>query len=104
MKRWSSLLAMSGLFLLGCVEGAKLVQETDSGGIVVYPYKGELGPATSPFRPDAIQLIERRCRKGYQILREGETKGRNRVIESAGGIPEVVAERRWGIQFSCKEP
>ncbi len=104
MKSWSSLIAMAGLLFLGCVEGAKLVSETDSGGIVVYPYKSELGPATSPFRPEAIRLIEQRCRKGYHILREGETKGRNRVIESAGGIPEVVAERRWGIQFTCKEP
>ena len=34
----------------------------------------------------------------YQVLKEGETKGGQRVIEGMGGT-EVVTEDWWGIRF-----
>lgn len=101
-KRWSrALLAATVLVCAGCGEGVKLVQETDSGGIVTYPYKGDNGYMFSPLRKEAIQVIEQRCRGSYRIVREGEAKGRSRVIENAAGS-EVITERRWGLQFRCK--
>jgi hypothetical protein len=39
---------------------------------------------------------------GYAIIREGEAKGRARVVGGIEGGQEVVRERRWGIEFRCK--
>lgn len=86
----------------GCAEGAKLVQETESGGVVTYPYKGESGYLVSRLRDDAFRIIEQRCGKQYTIVREGEAKGRRRVSGVIEGTEEVITERRWGLQFRCK--
>mgnify|MGYP003694391281 CR=1 FL=1 len=40
MKIWSSLAVLFVIALAGCAEGAKLVQEREDGGVVVYPFKG----------------------------------------------------------------
>lgn len=103
MKSWSrvGLLALS-LVIGGCTEGAKFLQETEKGGVVVYPYKGEQGSLLSSFRQDALQLMVKKCGGPYSIIREGETKGRTRVAGSVEGAQEIVRERRWGIQFECK--
>jgi hypothetical protein len=102
MERWSRVIMMLAWFLLaGCSEGAKLVQETESGGVVTYPFKGENGYMFAKFRAEAIQLIEQRCAGRYTIVKEAEAKGRNRVMEIAGQ-QEQVTERRWGMQFRCK--
>ncbi len=87
---------------MSCADGAKFLQETDQGGIVIYPYKSEQGSLVSSFRRDAIKLIEEKCRGAYSIIREGETKGRARVAGVVQGSQEIVQERRWGIQFQCK--
>lgn len=99
---WSSacLLALC-LLLAGCSEGAKLVQVSDRGGIVTYPYKEQVGSIATKFRSDAVHLMEDHCKGGYTIVREGEAKGRNRVVENQG-VPEIISEHRWGIQFQCK--
>ncbi len=89
------------LLLVGCGEGAKLVQATDRGGVVIYPYKEQLGSMATTFRSDALQVMREQCKSGYTIVREGEAKGRSRVVENQG-IPEVVTEHRWGIEFQCK--
>jgi hypothetical protein len=103
MKVWSSapLIAM-GLCLAGCADGAKLVQEHDRGGVVVYPFKGEQGSMLSTFRTDALNLIKEKCGGPYTIVREGETKGRSKLASPIEGAQEVIQERRWGIQFQCK--
>ena len=88
------------LTLSACDGGARLVQRTENGGVVIYPFK-ESGSLLSPFRRDAMRLMEQRCGGPYRVVREGETKGRNRISESAGGM-EMVEERRWGIEFVCK--
>lgn len=85
----------------GCGEGAKLLQQSEHGGVVVYPFRPETGSMTSTFRQDAIRLIEEQCGARYTIVREGEAKGRSRVY-NVQGAEEVIQERRWGIQFECK--
>ena len=102
MKTWSSLGWAFVLVLIGCAEGAKLAQRTDNGGVVTYPFKGEQGEMLSSFRKDALTLITDTCGGGYTIVREGEAKGRARVVGGIEGGQEVVRERRWGIEFRCK--
>lgn len=87
----------------GCVDGAKIVQQHDGGGIAIYPFKEGQGPMLSTFRNEALDLMNEACRdRSYNIVREGETKGRNRVVSPLDGTQEVIHERRWGIQFECK--
>lgn len=90
------------LLATGCAEGAKLVQRTEEGGVVTYPFKGEQGHMLSTFRNDALTLIKDTCGGNYTIVREGEAKGRARVVGGIEGGQEVVRERRWGIEFRCK--
>ena len=102
MKIWSSLALLFALFLVGCAEGVKLVQEREGGGVVAYPFKGEQGSMLSSFRKDALSLMKEKCGGPYTIVREGETKGRSRMASPVEGAQEIVRERRWGIEFQCK--
>jgi hypothetical protein len=102
MKIWSSLAVLFVIILVGCAEGAKLVQEKEDGGVVVYPFKGEQGSMLSSFRNDALVLMKEKCGGPYTIVREGEAKGRTREVSPIEGSQEMVHERRWGIQFQCK--
>lgn len=95
-------LAVLVLLLAGCADGAKLVQEQDRGGVVVYPFKGEQGSMLSEFRKEALALMRDKCGGPYTIIREGETKGRVKLASPIEGAQDVVHERRWGIQFQCK--
>jgi hypothetical protein len=102
MKIWSSFgCAFVALLVVGCAEGAKLVQDTSDGGVVTYPFKGEQGAMLSSFRQEALTLMKEKCGGSYIIVREGEAKGRARVV-GVEGTQEIVQERRWGIQFQCK--
>ena len=78
-----------------------MTQSTDTGGVVIYPFK-ERGALLSPFRKEALQMMEQHCGGPYRILREGETKGRTRINDNVSGMEEI-RERRWGIEFECKE-
>ena len=102
-KGWSSVagLVLGGL-LVGCADGAALLQRTDAGGVVTYPIKSDGGQLTSPFRPEAMKLIQETCGGPYAIVKEGETKGRIRAAGSIEAAQEIVTQRRWGIQFRCK--
>jgi hypothetical protein len=103
MNVWSRAAAVAtGIILAGCADGAKLIQEDDHGGVVVYPYREEQGSLLSPFRSDALAIITNKCGGSYTIVREGETRSRGRVVSPIEGVEEVVPERRWGIQFQCK--
>jgi hypothetical protein len=87
----------------GCADGAKIVQQHDTGGVVIYPFKEGQGPILSSFRKDALDLMKEKCTgRSYSIVREGEAKGRSRVVSPLDGAQELVEERRWGIQFECK--
>lgn len=102
MKIRSSLAACFIVVLVGCAEGAKLVQEREDGGIVTYPFKGEQGSMLSSFRQDALARMKEKCGGSYSIIQEGETKGRTRIVSPVEGAQEIIQERRWGIQFQCK--
>lgn len=93
---------MALVLTTGCADGAKLIQEDDRGGVVVYPFKGEQGAMLSSFRREALAVMRQKCGGDYTILREGETKGRVRVASPIEGAQEIVQERRWGIQFQCR--
>jgi hypothetical protein len=103
MKIWSSLTILLFLIaLVGCGEGAKLLQEKENEGVVAYPFIGEQGPMLSSFRTDALALMKEKCGGLYTIVQEGETRGRSRMASPVEGAQEIVQERRWGIQFQCK--
>jgi hypothetical protein len=102
MKIWSSLAVLFVIALAGCAEGAKLVQENEDGGVVTYPFKGEQGWLLSSFRQEALILMKKKCSGLYTIVREGEAKGRIRIVSPVEGSQDIVEERRWGIQFQCK--
>ncbi|MDF0651824.1 MAG: hypothetical protein CV081_08530 [Nitrospira sp. LK265] len=95
--------AATCLVVGGCAAGAKIVQEHDRGGVVIYPFKDEEGPMLSSSRKDALDLMKEKCGdRSYRIVREGEAKGRRRVVGPPDEGQEPVEERRWGIQFECK--
>jgi hypothetical protein len=103
-KPWSRrILPLLGAILLAGCAGPKLIKETESGGVVTYPF-GENGYMTSPFRKEAIQIIEKKCGKSYKLLREGETRAQERMNTPVQGAEEVIRQRRWGIEFECKKP
>jgi hypothetical protein len=103
-KSWLKIVVtVTWLGLGGCADGAKIVQDHDTGGVVIYPFKEGQGPMLSSFRKDALDLMKEKCSgSSYRIVREGETKGRTRVVSPLDGAQELVEERRWGIQFECK--
>ena len=86
--------------LAGCFEGVKLIQETENGGVVVYPYKGD-NSLVSTFRGNALDLMQQKCPKGYSVLKEGQTTGLRRIHDNVGGS-EAVELKRWAIKFQCK--
>ena len=107
---WGSHLAvlvMFSLMLAGCAPNAQLVNETASGGTVLYPYIEEQDVLTSPQRQDALRLLEEKCPSGYRISREGEVPRIDQAVDKAwmGQVSrdgQVSRERRWAIQFACK--
>jgi hypothetical protein len=89
--------------MAGCSEGAKLVRETDSGGVVTYLYREERGGVLgSRYRRDALQIVEKKCPAGYTVLREGEAQTSQSVSGVIEGTEDEPTGRRWAIQFRCK--
>jgi len=93
-------LLLVGLALAGCAEGVKFIQETDSGGVVIYPYKGD-NALVSTFRHDALEMIRKKCSKGYIVVKEGQTTSLRRVQDNVGGA-ETIELKRWAIKFQCR--
>ena len=89
------------LAVTGCMGGARLVQVTENGGVVTYPLKKDRESIYSPFRSEALKLIEEQCHGSYRIVREGETQG---VTRNSGlDADDLLTTRRfWGLQFRCK--
>jgi hypothetical protein len=93
--------------LASCIPYAQLVNETATGGTILYSYVEEQDVLTSPGRKDALLLLEEKCPAGYRIAREGEVPRIDQVVDRAwmGQVSrdgQVSRERRWAIQFSCK--
>lgn len=104
-ERWTIVIALAGLLVCtGCADTAKLVQETETGGIVTYLYKADRGgPVMSPHRAEALELIKKKCGSGYVIVREGEAQGYRSIAGNVEGTEDEVRNRRWGLQFRCKD-
>lgn len=90
------------LALSGCVQDAKLVQVTADGGVVTYLLKRDSESIYSPFRKEALALIEAQCEGPYSIVREGETKSQSHASGLMEGDDPVLTRRFWGIQFRCE--
>ena len=80
----------------------QVIRESPDSGVVRYLYKGNDGHLSTSKRAEAFDKIREFCRGPYQVLKEGKTKGRQRVVEGMGGA-EVVTEDWWGIRFQCTE-
>lgn len=94
-------LVLSLAVLPACSDAVRLVHETDTGGVVTYLYKEDRGgPMGSPYRREALQVIDRKCPVGYTVVRDGEAKGA--TISTLEGEEGEIRGRRWGIQFRCK--
>lgn len=91
----------ASLLLAACGGGATLVKRTSQGGVVTYAFNPARGHLSSPFRDDAFAMMARQCGGAFTIVREGEARGRVREGQTVAG-PEVIEERRWGLQFECQ--
>ena len=93
--------------LASCASNVEIINETPSGGTVVYPYIEEQDVLTSQERRDAIRLLSEKCPAGYRISREGEVPRVDQAVDRAwmGQVSRdglVSRERRWAIIFTCK--
>ena len=78
-----------------------MVKSTPLGGVVTYAFNPARGHLSSPFRDDAFALMARHCGGAFTVVREGETRGRVREVQTVAGA-EVIEERRWGLEFDCE--
>jgi len=93
--------------LASCAPNAQLVNETATGGAVLYSYIEEQDVLTSPGRKDALLLLEEKCPAGYRISREGEVPRVDQAVDRAwmGQLSrdgQVSREKRWAILFACR--
>lgn len=101
--RWVGLLGLTLLAVLtGCAEGARFVRVDEQGGLVIYPLKKDRESIyASPFRAEALKMIEAHCHGAYLITKDGETKPEMRTTGLDADEPLTV-RRFWGLQFRCK--
>ena len=103
-RTWSraggALIVALGVVTGGCGGGVQVIRESPDSGVVRYLYKGNDGHLYTSKRDEAFDRIREFCGGPYQVLKEGQTKGRQRVVEGMGGA-EVVTEDWWGIRFQC---
>jgi hypothetical protein len=90
-----------------CSPSARIVNETATGGTVLYTYIEDYDVLTSPGRKDALRLLDEKCPTGYRITREGEVPRISKAVDrawmgqvSSNGQPS--REKDWAIQFACK--
>lgn len=95
-------------FMIGsCASNARIVNETATGGTVLYAYVQEQDVLTSLGRKDALRLLEEKCPTGYRISREGQIAQIDQAVDKAwmGQVSrdgQPSREKRWAIQFVCK--
>jgi hypothetical protein len=96
------------LFLAAsCTPNARIVNETATGGTVLYTYVEEYDVLTSPGRKDALRLLDEKCPTGYRITREGEVPRISKAVDRAwmGQVSsngQVSREKDWAILFTCR--
>ena len=106
LARQLVVLAVCSFIIAGCTN-ARIVNETATGGTVLYSYVEEQDVLTSPGRKDALLLLDEKCPSGYRITREGQVAQIGNAVDKAwmgqvsrDGQPN--REKRWAIQFACK--
>lgn len=101
------LLAVFSFSTASCTPNARIVNETATGGTVLYSYIEEYDVLTSPGRKDALRLLDEKCPTGYRISREGEVPRISKAVDKAwmGQVSsngQVSREKDWAILFACK--
>jgi hypothetical protein len=92
---WAALLS-------GCAEWPKFARLDEQGGVVVYPLKKDRESIhASPFREEALKMIDAHCHGSYLITKDGETQPEMRTTGRDADEP-LTARRFWGMQFRCK--
>ena len=95
-----ALIVAMGFVMGGCGGGVQVIRESSDSGVVRYLYKGNDGHLSTSKRAEAFDKIREFCGGPYQVLKEGKTRGRQRMVEGMGGT-EVVTEDWWGVRFQC---
>ena len=74
VKPWTKVIgAAVPVISVGCSQAVVLNHETEQGGVLTYLFKEDRGgPMGSPYRKDALKLIEGICPSGYRVLNDGE--------------------------------
>jgi hypothetical protein len=76
VKPWTKVIWLAVLVSVGCSQAVLLTHETEQSGIVTYLFEEDRGgPIGSPYRRDALKLIEGKCPSGYIVLKDGEVEG-----------------------------
>ena len=103
VKPWTKVIGLALLVAsISCSQAVLLIQETEQGGVVTYLFKEDSGgPMGSPYRRDALKLVEGKCPAGYIVLKDGEVQGYS-SMSTVGGAEGEASGRRWGIEFRCK--
>ena len=101
-SRWSIIMVLTvAVVCEGCSETVMLINETESSGVVTYLFQEDRGgPMGSPYRKEALKVMENKCPSGYRVLKDGEVEGYS-SMSSVEGQEGDIAGRRWGIQFRC---
>ena len=98
--------SLTGLVLLlaitvGCTGEAAVVRDTESGGLVSYPFQTDVEVLASSGRRDALRLIAQKCPNGSRIVREGEIPKVSQAADRAWR-GQMGIDRLWGVQFVCE--
>jgi hypothetical protein len=100
-------LVIASFLAASCTPSARIVNETATGGTVLYTYVEEYDVLTSPGRKDALRLLDEKCPTGYRITREGEVPRISKAVDRAwmGQVSsngQVSREKDWAILFTCR--
>jgi len=87
---------------LGCQSEARIVRDTENGGLISYPFQTQAEVLSSAGRRDALRLISERCPGGSRILREGEIPKVSKAADRAWR-GQMGMDRLWGMQFVCED-
>jgi hypothetical protein len=100
LRAFPCLMVMLGA-MAGCGQGASLVRDTSTGGVVSYAIQSESDILTSDGRRDAMDIIRKKCPNGSRIVKEGAIPKVSNAADRAWR-GQMGTDRLWGIQFTCE--